>query len=148
VTVNWARDDAYWDTHAKNFEALRDSLLPNLDRGLSALLEDLAQRGLLDETLVVWLAEFGRTPRVNGAAGRDHWAPCNTVVLAGAGVPGGAVVGASNRLAAYPARDPVSPEDLAATVYHLLVIDPAAPLRAADGRPLTLCRGRPVRALL
>jgi hypothetical protein len=148
VTVNWERDDAYWDTHAKNFESLKDRLLPNLDRGMSALLEDLAQRGLLDETLVVWLAEFGRTPRINGAAGRDHWAPCNTVALAGAGVPGGAVVGASDRLAAYPARDPVAPEDLAATVYHLLGIDPATTLRAADGRPLTLCHGQPVRALL
>ncbi len=148
VTVNWERDDAYWDTHAKNFESLKTSLLPNMDQGMSALLEDLTDRGLLDETLVVWLAEFGRTPKINGAAGRDHWAPCNTVLLAGAGVPGGHVVGASDRIAAYPARDPVTPEDLAATVYHRLGIDPATPLRAADGRPLTLSHGRPVDALL
>jgi Protein of unknown function (DUF1501) len=148
VTVNWERDDAYWDTHANNFESLRTKLLPNMDRGMTALLEDLRQCGLLDETLIVWLGEFGRTPRINTVAGRDHWAPCNTVLLAGAGVPGGLVVGASDRIAAYPARDPVTPEDLAATVYHLLGIDPTTQLRATDGRPLMLSQGTPVRAVL
>jgi uncharacterized protein (DUF1501 family) len=148
VTVNWERDDAYWDTHANNFTSLKNSLLPNMDRGTTALLEDLGQRGLLDETLVIWLAEFGRTPRINRAAGRDHWAACNTVLLAGAGVPGGLVVGASDRTAAYPTRDPVTPEDLAATVYHLLGIDPSARLWATDGRPMTVSLGTPVRALL
>src|SRR5262249_42291121 len=88
VTVNWARDDAFWDTHADNFRLLKNSLLPPFDRGFAALLEDLAERGLLDETLVVCLGEFGRTPKINAAAGRDHWAACNSVVLAGGGVKG------------------------------------------------------------
>lgn len=89
--------------------SLKVSPLPYRDRGMSALLEDLAQRSLPDGTPVLWLAVFGRTPKVNGAAGRDNRAPCNAVVLAGSGVPGGHVVGASDRLAAYPARDPVAP---------------------------------------
>src|SRR3981081_2071849 len=124
VTVNWARDDAFWDTHANNFNLLKNSLLPPFDQGFSALLEDLAQRGILDETLVVCLGEFGRTPRINGQAGRDHWAACNTVVLAGGGITGGQVHGASDRHAAYPVTNPVSPADIAATIYHALGIDP------------------------
>src|SRR5439155_11741234 len=88
VTVNWARDDAFWDTHAKNFQTLKSDLLPPFDRAFSAPIDDLHQRGLLDETLVVCLGEFGRTPRINAQAGRDHWAACNTVVLAGAGIRG------------------------------------------------------------
>ncbi|MBW3541676.1 MAG: DUF1501 domain-containing protein [Planctomycetes bacterium] len=148
VTVNWERDDAYWDTHADNFKKHRDPLLPNLDRGFSALLDDLSERGLLDETLIVWLAEFGRTPKINGTAGRDHWAACNTVVLAGAGVPGGTVYGASDRHAAYPARDPVAPEDLAATIYHLLGVDPTATLHTPEGRPVPLTTGQPLVRLL
>src|SRR5205085_11917044 len=82
VTVNWARDDAFWDTHANNFNLLKNSLLPPFDQAFSALLEDLHERGLLEDTLVVCLGEFGRTPHINGQAGRDHWAACNTVVLA------------------------------------------------------------------
>jgi hypothetical protein len=147
VTVNWARDDAYWDTHADNFRLLRDSLLPPFDRAFSALLADLDQRGLLGETLVVCLGEFGRGPKVNAAAGRDHWAACNSVVLAGGGVRGGQVHGASDRLAAYPATPPVSPADLAATVYHALGIDPRTPLHDALGRPLPLSDGRPLSEL-
>ncbi|RPI83210.1 MAG: DUF1501 domain-containing protein, partial [Planctomycetaceae bacterium] len=107
VTVNWERDDAYWDTHAKNFIDLKGKLCPNLDQGFSALLDDMGQRGLLADTLIVWLGEFGRTPQINAAAGRDHWAACNTVLLAGAGIPGGAVYGSSDRIAAYPASNPV-----------------------------------------
>src|SRR5262249_24604882 len=113
VTVNWARDDAFWDTHANNFNQLKSDLLPPFDRGYSALLEALSQGGLLDETLVVGLGEFGRTPKSNGAAGRDHWAACNSVVLAGGGIRGGQVYGASDRIAAYPATTPVTPNDLA-----------------------------------
>jgi hypothetical protein len=148
VTVNWERDDAYWDTHANNFRDHKQKLLPNMDRGLSALLTDLEQRGLLSETLVVVLGEFGRTPKINANAGRDHWAPCNTVVLAGAGISGGHVHGASDRLAAYPARDPVLPEDLAATIYHLLGIPPEFTLKNAEGRPTALSTGNPVWPLL
>jgi hypothetical protein len=147
VTVNWARDDAFWDTHANNFRDLKDKLLPPFDRGFSALLEDLGQRGLLDETLVVCLGEFGRSPKINANAGRDHWAACNSVVLAGAGIRGGQVLGASDRTAAYPVTPPVSPEDLAATVYQALGIDPCTEIRDALGRPLVLSDGRPLDEL-
>ncbi|MFO0840813.1 MAG: DUF1501 domain-containing protein [Gemmataceae bacterium] len=147
VTVNWARDDAFWDTHADNFKLLKGSLLPPFDRAFSALLEDLAQRGLLEETLVVCLGEFGRTPRVNKSAGRDHWAACNSVVLAGGGVRGGQAHGASDRHAAYPATPPVSPEDLSATVYQALGVDPRQELRDHLGRPLPLSAGTPLTSL-
>lgn len=147
VTVNWARDDAFWDTHANNFNLLKNSLLPPFDQGFSALLEDLQQRGILDETLVVCLGEFGRTPRINGQAGRDHWAACNTVVLAGAGVGGGLIHGASDRWAAYPSTAPVSPADIAATIYHALGVDLDTPLFDALGRPLPLCTGTPLTSL-
>jgi hypothetical protein len=148
VTVNWERDDAYWDTHKNNFVDLKTKLCPNLDRGFSALLDDLSLRGMMDETLIVCLGEFGRTPQINAAAGRDHWAPCNSVLLAGAGVPGGAIYGSSDRLAAYPASNPVTPQDLSATVYHLLGIDPELTIRDSFGRPYTLSTGRPIGDLL
>lgn len=148
VTVNWERDDAYWDTHKNNFTDLKSKLCPNFDRGLSALLDDLGQRGLLDETLVVCLGEFGRTPHINSAAGRDHWAPCNTVLLAGAGIPPGSVYGSSDRLAAYPASNPVTPEDLAATMYHLLGIDSRQTIRDPQGRVYPLSNGEPVWDLI
>jgi uncharacterized protein (DUF1501 family) len=148
VTVNWERDDAYWDTHADNFKKHKDPLLPNFDRGFSALLEDLDQRGLLDETLVVVLSEFGRTPKINANAGRDHWAACNTVILAGAGIGGGQVYGASDREAAYPAADPVSPDDLAATIYHLLGVNLATILTTSQGQPVALTHGQPLWRLL
>jgi hypothetical protein len=147
VTVNWARDDAFWDTHANNFGLLKNRLLPPFDQGFSALLADLQQRGLLDETLVVCLGEFGRTPRINSQSGRDHWAACNTVVLAGAGVGGGQVYGASDRWAAYPATAPVSPSDIAATIYHALGIDLHTPLSDPLGRPIPLCTGAPLAGL-
>jgi hypothetical protein len=147
VTVNWARDDAFWDTHKDNFRLLKNSLLPPFDRGFAALLEDLDQRGLLDETLVVCLGEFGRTPRINGAAGRDHWAACNSVVLAGGGIAGSRVYGASDRIAAYPAQKPVSPGDLAATIYHALGIDHRQTVRDHLGQRLPLSTGEPVTDL-
>jgi hypothetical protein len=147
VTVNWARDDAFWDTHANNFRDLKEKLLPPFDLGFSALLEDLDARGLLDETLVFCLGEFGRTPKINKAAGRDHWAPCNSVVLAGAGVRPGVVHGASDRVAAYPVTPPVSPDDLAATVYHSLGIVPDREVHDRLGRPWQLSGGRVFEAL-
>jgi len=148
VTVNWERDDAYWDTHKNNFIDLKTKLLPNFDQGCSALLDDLQSRGLLDETLVVCLGEFGRTPKINNAAGRDHWAACNSVMLFGAGLPGGFVYGASDRTAAFPARDAVSPEALAATIYHLLGVDPRLVLYDAQRRPVSLLHADPIDALL
>ena len=148
VTVNWERDDAYWDTHADNFNLHKKKLLPNMDQGFSTLLLDLEERGLLDETLIVWLGEFGRTPTINKSAGRDHWAACNTVVLAGAGLRGGMIHGTSDRQAAYPARDPVGPEDLAATIYHLLGIDSHQLLRNPEGQPVPLSTGEPIHAIL
>ena len=101
-----------------------NQLLPNFDQGFSTLLEDLHQRGLDSETLVVCLGEFGRTPTINANAGRDHWAACNSIVLAGAGIDHGKVYGRSDRNAAYPVRNLVAPSDLSATIYHLLGIDP------------------------
>src|SRR5205823_5931658 len=103
-----------WDAHFKVFNQHRTHLLPSADQGLSALLDDLDQRGLLDTTLVIALGEFGRTPRINKDGGRDHWPDCYTVLLAGGGVEGGAVYGASDRIGAYPAAAPVTPADLAA----------------------------------
>ena len=147
VTVNWARDDAFWDTHKDNFKQLKESLLPPFDRAFSTLLSDLDGRGLLDETLVICLGEFGRTPKINAAAGRDHWAACNSVVLAGAGIRGGQVYGASDRLAAYPAVNMVSPDDLAATIYHALGVDPATNLFDSLQRPYRLATGSPLMTL-
>jgi hypothetical protein len=147
VTVNWARDDAFWDTHSNNFRDLKQKLLPPFDLGFSALLEDLDDRGLLGETLVVCLGEFGRTPKINKQAGRDHWAACNSVVLAGGGVRPGCVHGASDRHAAFPASVPVSPDDLAATIYHALGIDPETEIHDRLGRPWQLSSGRVIQAL-
>jgi hypothetical protein len=146
ITVNWMRDDAFWDTHSDNFKRMRD-LLPPFDLAFSALLEDLSSRGMLDETLVVCLGEFGRTPQINKSAGRDHWADCNSVVFAGGGVKGGQIHGASDKIAAYPVTPPIYPEDLAATIYHALGVDPRTELRDPLNRPLPLTTGRPLLEL-
>ena len=153
VTVNWARDYQpkiadHWDTHADHFHLVRDKLCPAFDAGLSGLLEDLQQRGLLDETLVVVMGEFGRTPQINKNAGRDHWPGCNSVLLAGGGMRGGIVYGASDSIAAYPSRDPVSPEDLAATIYHALGIPLRTELIDHTGRPMPLSTGKPLLQLM
>jgi hypothetical protein len=144
VTVNWHNDGRnFWDTHTDNFRHLKDRLMPPADRGFAALLDDLEARGLLDETLIVWAGEFGRTPRINRAnSGREHWPRCYSAVLAGAGIRGGTVYGASDRWGAYPARDPVSPEDLAATMLHALGIPPETELMDAVGRPLRINEGQ------
>jgi uncharacterized protein (DUF1501 family) len=133
-----------WDTHARNFAQHREILLPPMDRGLSALIEDLEARGLLESTLVIGLGEFGRTPRINATAGRDHWPDCYSLILAGGGVRGGAVLGASDRFAAYPAHDPVSPADLAATVFWRFGLDPRSEIHDPQGRPYILSEGRPL----
>jgi hypothetical protein len=137
-----------WDTHSKNFEALQTELLPMVDQSLSALLEDLAQRGLLDETIVVMMGEFGRTPRINGDAGRDHWGSCQSVLLAGGGIRGGMVYGASDRIAAYPIDNPVDPVDIHATLYHCLGLHPEQMMTDQLQRPQPLCTGRVISALV
>jgi hypothetical protein len=136
-----------WDSHENNFGRLKDDLLPPADRAFSALIEDLDERGLLESTLVVALAEFGRTPRVNKQAGRDHWPDCFTMVLAGGGVQGGAVYGASDRIGAYPALDPVTPGDLAATLFWRFGLNHEASIRDVIGRPYRLAEGEPLRKL-
>jgi hypothetical protein len=148
VTVYWnspsLETNDSWDTHGNAAVRMRDHLLPALDQALPALLGDLAQRGLLDDTLVVWMGEFGRTPRLNRNGGRDHWGFCQSVLLAGAGVRGGQVYGSSDAHAAYAAELPVSPDDLAATVFHVLGIPLEQEMHDTQGRPLPLCTGRPV----
>jgi len=136
-----------WDTHKNNFGCLKNELLPLLDRGLSALLDDLAARGLLDETLVVVMGEFGRTPKINADAGRDHWGSCGSVVLAGGGLERGIVVGGSDKIGAYPTSQPVSPPDLTATIFHALGMDPKEFMLNEQGRPLPLSTGQPIAAL-
>ncbi len=144
-----------WDTHSGNFRRLKNELLPPLDRGVSALLDDLARTGRLDETLVVVTGEFGRTPRIgattgnngNTKDGRDHWARVFSTVFAGAGVRGGQTVGQSDRLGAYPGSRPFTPADLAATLYQALGVDPSTELTDRLNRPIALCRGEPIAAL-
>jgi hypothetical protein len=133
-----------WDTHAQGFSQLRELLLPQFDQAVSALIEDLDARGLLESTLVVAAGEFGRTPRLNGSAGRDHWPDCYSVLLAGGGVRGGTTLGASDRFAAYPASTPVSPADLSATILWRFGIDPATEIRDPQNRPFPLSDGRPL----
>ena len=136
-----------WDAHFHCFEQHRRHLLPLADQSLSALIEDLDARGLLESTLVVALGEFGRTPRINKDAGRDHWPDCYSVVMAGGGVRGGTIFGASDRFGAYPASDPVTPADLAATIYWRFGIDPRTEVQDAVGRPYPLALGEPIRAV-
>jgi hypothetical protein len=136
-----------WDTHKNNFTCLKNELLPLFDRGLSALLDDLGVRGLLEETLVVVMGEFGRTPKINADAGRDHWGLCGSVVLAGGGLNRGIVVGASDKMGAYPASQPVSPPDITATIFYALGLDPKQLMSDAQGRPLALSSGQPVAQL-
>jgi arylsulfatase A-like enzyme len=152
VTVYWHRDDpgvdTTWDTHAKNFSQLKERLIPQIDQPLASLFEDLSERGMLDDTLVLWTSEFGRTPKINGNAGRDHWGACNTVWLAGGGVPGGQVFGRSDKHAAYPASDPVGPADIAATAYHLLGIPPHSIIHDREDRPHTIAPGNVLSQVL
>jgi len=136
-----------WDAHADGFRQHKDALLPMADRSISALIEDLEERGLLDSTLVLVTGEFGRTPRINASAGRDHWPDCYTVLMAGGGVRGGAVYGSSDRQGAYPATFPVTPGDLSATVCWRFGIDPGTEIRDQSGRPLRLAAGEPLERL-
>lgn len=145
-----------WDTHQNHDRLCKDRLMPLADQTFSALLEDLHVRGLLDEVLVVWMGEFGRTPRRGtrfsnagtDASGRDHWCNCYSVVLAGGGTKGGQVVGASDWIGAYPKNRPVHICDLAATIYQALGIDPRAQLYDMQGQLRFICDGDPVYELL
>jgi hypothetical protein len=146
-----------WDNHGgssffpglSGFDILREPCCgPALDRAYSALLDDLQQRGLLDETLVVLTGEFGRTPRINRYSGRDHWGSCYTTILAGGGVRGGQVYGSSDKDAAYPQSNPVAPEDILATIYQALGIPLTGEIQDTLGRPFPVCAGRPLTALL
>lgn len=148
VQVNWPREpgdtaagNPLWDTHQDNAGRLKNVLCPQFDTAYSALLDDLEDRGLLDETLVVVMGEFGRTPTINAAGGRDHWGSVFSVALAGAGVPGGGVIGASDARGGMPADRPVRPPDLAATIFQLLGISPDHEFRDPFDRPLQVVSG-------
>jgi uncharacterized protein (DUF1501 family) len=161
VTVFWPNDgitnvSVYWDTHNRNFIDLKHRLCPVTDRAFSALLDDLHERGMLEETLVVWTGEMGRTPRVGqsvvggagaGRDGRDHWGRVFTSVLAGGGIRGGTVYGSSDRYAAEPSSNPTPPADLVATLYHLLGINPRLQIHDRLDRPVTLCEGQIIDAI-
>jgi uncharacterized protein (DUF1501 family) len=147
VNVIWDMADGAasgWDSHEKLTSSLKDHLLPGLDQGFSALLDDMNDRGLLDETLVVCVGEMGRTPNFlnrGSPDGRDHWSYCFPAVLAGAGIQGGTLHGQSDRHAGYPIEHPVSPEDLACTIFDSLGIDPHCTINDQEGRPVTLVQG-------
>ena len=148
VNVNDFRQQGQnWDAHFKCFNQHKTHLLPMADQGLSALIEDLDSRGMLDSTLVVAMGEFGRTPKINSDGGRDHWPDCYTVMFAGGGVQGGAIYGASDRMGAYPSRDPVTPGDIAATIFWRFGFDPATEIVDQTGRPYRLATGEPIRAI-
>jgi hypothetical protein len=134
-------DHSNWDTHDDNFKTLRRQLLPALDAALSSLFTDLAERGLLDTTLVVITGEFGRTPRINKNTGRDHWGPAFTVALGGGGIQGGRVLGRTDARAERPASPPFGPEDLSATICHLLGINPKEKFLTPEGRPVAIVNG-------
>ncbi len=136
-----------WDSHANNFAQHREFLVPPADRGLAALIGDLEDRGLLDSTLIVATGEFGRTPVINGGAGRDHWPDCYSVLLAGGGIQGGAIHGASDAIGAYPAKDPATPADLAATIYWRFGFDPASHIHDQLNRPHHLADGEALKDL-
>ena len=142
-------ENGHWDTHRKNTMSLRDLLVPSLDQALAALVADLDQRGLLDSTLVVVTTEFGRTPRINTMAGRDHWPQAFSIVMAGAGLKTGQAIGATDKIGATVTDRPTTPADMAATVLSVLGIDPDTILHTPQGRPIQLVSGgRPVHELI
>jgi hypothetical protein len=154
VQINWMRSNIGgkggpgYDTHANHFRAIKDVLYPPTDKGFSTLLEDLQSRGLLDDTLVIFHNEFGRTPRINANKGRDHWPQVYSMLLAGGGIKGGHVHGASDKAGAFPATDPVTPQDLLATIYQLLGVDLETVLYDGLRRPHHLVDGKPIKAIL
>jgi uncharacterized protein (DUF1501 family) len=137
--------DGGWDTHQNNFKSLKERLMPRVDQALPQLLIDLEERGLLASTLVVWLTDFGRTPQVNAAGGRDHWASAGFAIMAGAGVPGGSVVGATDGDGGFVTREEYLSEDIATTIYAKLGIPTDLIAHAPDGRPVRLIEGREIK---
>lgn len=148
VTVFYSPHINGWDTHSDNFSTLRNELLPATDQTLPTLIEDLDSRGLLDDTLVVWTGEMGRSPKMNKTAGREHWPQCYTVLMAGGGMKRGFVYGASDATAAYPKDNPCSPDDIAATMFYCMGIDPSTELRSHVNQPVPVSRGTPIMPLL
>jgi len=154
VQVNWTRWEndpnvaPAWDTHANNSERLKKALMPPMDQAYSALLEDLSQSGLLEETLVVWMGEFGRSPKINRAGGRDHWGHVFPVALAGGGIQGGIVYGQSDRIGGYPTEGRQEPQNLAATIFHCLGIPSGTEIHDRLGRPLAISQGTPIIPIL
>ncbi len=149
VSVNWHNDRKnFWDTHGNNFNRMKNDLVPPADRALSALLADLAERDLLDQTIVAWVGEFGRRPTIDrGNAGREHWPRCYNGLLAGGGIRGGQVYGSSDSHAAYPKESPVSPLDYMATIYHALGIPEEQTVNDRTGRPQRVIAGQPLLPL-
>lgn len=153
IQVNWTRfpnDPAgapAWDSHAQNSKRMKNDLMPVMDQSYTALLEDLQNRGLLEETLVVWAGEFGRTPRQNSRGGRDHWGNVFSGALAGGGIPGGRVIGASDKIGAYVQDHPVRPQDFLATVFHRLGISPEKEMHDPQGKPMPISRGQVIAGL-
>jgi hypothetical protein len=154
VTVYWidptppGPGGGEFDSHGRIYAHMRERLLPPTDRALSALLEDLWDRGLHQDTLVVVMSEFGRAPRLNKDAGRDHWAEAQSILLAGAGISGGTVYGATDKHAAYPISDPVSPPDLGQTILHLLGVPADLELHDPQGRPIRASQGTVIDRLI
>jgi uncharacterized protein (DUF1501 family) len=122
-------------------------LLPPADQAFAALIDDLSTRGRLEETLVICMGEFGRTPKINGTGGRDHWPNCYSVLLAGGGIQGGAIFGSSDKFGAYPESDPVTPADLAATLFARFGLDPTSEVNDLTSRPYKLADGQPIHSL-
>lgn len=150
VSVNWHNDGKnFWDTHGDNFNRMKNELIPPADMALAALLQDLEERNMLDETLVAWVGEFGRKPQITkGNAGREHWPFCYSGLLAGGGVTPGAVYGESDKHAAYPVSNPVTPQDFATTILHAMGVDTATTLLDRENRPHHVCSGRVLQELL
>ncbi len=137
--------DPGWDTHANNFESLQKTRIPPVDTALPELLTDLDEQGLLDTTLVVWMTDFGRTPKINSASGRDHWSTAGFVVVAGAGIPAGSVLGATDEQGERPTRNEYTTDDVAATIYAKLGLPLDLTVTTPDGRPVRLIEGHPIR---
>lgn len=137
--------DGGWDTHANNFNALKKNLIPRFDQGIPQLLADLEERGLLESTLVLWLTDFGRTPKINSASGRDHWASAGFAMMAGAGIPGGSVLGETDEEGGRPVKNEYFSHNIAATVYQKMGLPLDLVAHAPDGRPVRLIEGEPIR---